>query len=765
MRHPVPCLSLALLLGTALACPLQAAPLSSAFTYQGELYDSGEPLVGSVDLRFTPYADDSNPTLLGPPVVVEDVLVSDGVFTAKVDFGDGFFVGDQVWLEVAVRPFDSVDPDAFQALNPRQELTASPYTLKPAPGSVTDVELAGDAVGSAQLADNAVASAEIVDASVTTADLDPGVLNGTFWRLGGNSNAGGAVLGTTDNATLSLVSPPGVTINGSRFNSNTELTIRGNPNTVETNADVTLWPRGGEAFFNIAAIPSPSNAVSTPANTSLFITSVGTNPFTGFQSIARFGFDGAFSVLPGGGASLQPRIVAERTSIGFDATDTSEAQELVLEDVDAQLGLYSSNDGGAGSVITLGELDGGDFTNAWGLYRATSVGGNDLRLTFGTNQSAAGNPVLFHFGDNGSLGIGNVPPNGETEMLITPSPANADNGVDLALQPRGGDHLFDLKVEGSNATDTSAALLFAGPSANFEPRLRVTGTGSFGAGKVFNLAHGGSFVFADDSSATPVATTAANQFVVRAAGGLSLVGPTNVTGATRIDGSLSTHATPIQSSYELNLNGSAAGEAVELGMREIGSTSGFTFSVDGTDSASVRFRLQERNNAPPPLFFTHTNRLTIGSDGFLAVSGGTGTPGFPLSVGTNTSNGNGAHINPDGTYSSSSSRTFKEAFSAIDAGAILDRLLSLPIERWRYRGHETVWHIGPVAEDFYATFGLGAEDKYITTVDADGVALAAIQGLAARAQERADALERENATLRAALDALAARVAALERGH
>ena len=209
------------------------------------------------------------------------------------------------------------------------------------------------------------------------------------------------------------------------------------------------------------------------------------------------------------------------------------------------------------------------------------------------------------------------------------------------------------------------------------------------------------------------------------------------TGATRINGSLTTHATPILSAYELSLNSSAAGTATELGMRETGASSGFTISVDGTDSSGVRFRVQESNIAAPPVFVSHVTRLAIDGAGFLALNAGNAAPAFPFSVGTNTSNGNGAHINPDGTYSSSSSRTFKEAFTAIDASAILDTLLALPVTRWRYRGHEGVWHLGPVAEDFRAAFGLGAEDKYITTVDANGVALADIQGLAARAQARA----------------------------
>lgn len=65
-----------------------------------------------------------------------------------------------------------------------------------------------------------------------------------------------------------------------------------------------------------------------------------------------------------------------------------------------------------------------------------------------------------------------------------------------------------------------------------------------------------------------------------------------------------------------------------------------------------------------------------------------------------------------------------------------------------------------MAEDFHATFGLGNEDRCIVTVDADGVALAAIQGLAVRSQARADALRRENETLRETLAALAQRVSA-----
>lgn len=82
----------------------------------------------------------------------------------------------------------------------------------------------------------------------------------------------------------------------------------------------------------------------------------------------------------------------------------------------------------------------------------------------------------------------------------------------------------------------------------------------------------------------------------------------------------------------------------------------------------------------------------------------------------------------------------------------------LPIETWSYKG-ETVRHLGPMAQDFAAAFGLGADDRHIHTLDAAGVALAAVQGLhaLARAQgARLAALDRECAALRTELQALRA---------
>jgi hypothetical protein len=97
-----------------------------------------------------------------------------------------------------------------------------------------------------------------------------------------------------------------------------------------------------------------------------------------------------------------------------------------------------------------------------------------------------------------------------------------------------------------------------------------------------------------------------------------------------------------------------------------------------------------------------------------------------------------------GTFVSSSDRNAKAGFEPIDARAVLEKVAALPITRWQYTNDPAITHLGPVAQDFHAAFGLGCDDKHIATVDADGVALAAIQGLNQK-------VESENAALRAEL--------------
>jgi hypothetical protein len=93
----------------------------------------------------------------------------------------------------------------------------------------------------------------------------------------------------------------------------------------------------------------------------------------------------------------------------------------------------------------------------------------------------------------------------------------------------------------------------------------------------------------------------------------------------------------------------------------------------------------------------------------------------------------------------------KTGFVAVDAQEILARIVEIPIATWAYRTEPAVRHIGPTGQDFRGAFGLGSDDKSIATVDADGVALAAIQGLNAKLETTVAAQAREIADLRVRL--------------
>jgi len=105
-----------------------------------------------------------------------------------------------------------------------------------------------------------------------------------------------------------------------------------------------------------------------------------------------------------------------------------------------------------------------------------------------------------------------------------------------------------------------------------------------------------------------------------------------------------------------------------------------------------------------------------------------------------------------------SDRNRKEGFAPIDAKEVLDRVVAMPITTWSYTFEEGVRHIGPMAQDFRAAFDVGATDKAIFQVDADGVALASIQALHAEVEQ----LRKEKAELQETLSSLEARLQRLE---
>ena len=104
-----------------------------------------------------------------------------------------------------------------------------------------------------------------------------------------------------------------------------------------------------------------------------------------------------------------------------------------------------------------------------------------------------------------------------------------------------------------------------------------------------------------------------------------------------------------------------------------------------------------------------------------------------------------------GDYLQSSDRASKEEIRPVAIEDILRRLQQLPLYSWRYiEDDDGARHIGPMAQDFYAAFEYGDSPEHIAMIDAQGVALAAIQALAERNAE----LESRNEELKERLDAV-----------
>jgi hypothetical protein len=132
------------------------------------------------------------------------------------------------------------------------------------------------------------------------------------------------------------------------------------------------------------------------------------------------------------------------------------------------------------------------------------------------------------------------------------------------------------------------------------------------------------------------------------------------------------------------------------------------------------------------------------------------TQNSPGTGGTERMRLDSSGLRVNGTFVSASDRNAKGGFTTVDPQEILAKVATLPITRWHYTNDAATPHVGPVAQDFHAT------------VDADGVALAAIQGLNQRVeagQQRAEAqsrqsedriwkLEAENAALKSRLERL-----------
>ena len=98
----------------------------TAFTYQGQLQDTGGPASGTYNFTFTLYTNSSGARPSPGQRPPNGVLVTNGLFTVQIDFGAEVWNGQTNWLELAV---ETNTANTFTTLAPRQQVTPTPYAI------------------------------------------------------------------------------------------------------------------------------------------------------------------------------------------------------------------------------------------------------------------------------------------------------------------------------------------------------------------------------------------------------------------------------------------------------------------------------------------------------------------------------------------------------------------------------------------------------------------------------------------------------------
>ena len=468
------------------------------------------------------------------------------------------------------------------------------------------------------------------------------------------------------------------------------------------------------------------------------------------------------------------------TTPGIHFLGTTDNQELQFR-VNNTIGLRLLATAGHPSLI------GGDAINYAGLncYN-TFIGG-------GSSNSVVGE-TIYEGGYYSVIGGGN----GNTIKKLSPA-WYPDNAV------IGG---------GRNNTNAGYAAVIPGGELNF-----ALGAYALAAGYRAKATNEGTFVWAD-STAADFNSTANNQFLIRASGGVgintnnTLGNALSVSGNTYVNGNLrmDTSAGAYSEGFALNCPPDMGGYG---GLLFHSASRGGTLSADtikwdiaynyapeiATTGGGLAFI---RNNTTTSMYLSTNGNVGIGTTspqaalqvaspgGYFAPQvtitqlnpsdyarlqiGVTTFPSWSLTVPPAATpdlrfyNGAGdvARLTYSGafygqSFNPTSDRNAKENFRPVSPREVLAKVAALPISEWNFKTAPGELHLGPMAQDFYAAFGTGTDDKHIATVDADGVALAAIQGLNEKVNSEVTDLRSENAELKQQNDTLAQKLTALEK--
>ncbi|HEY1788214.1 MAG TPA: tail fiber domain-containing protein [Verrucomicrobiae bacterium] len=404
----------------------------------------------------------------------------------------------------------------------------------------------------------------------------------------------------------------------------------------------------------------------------------------------------------------------------YGATISGGGQANFSNSVTADFGTV----GGGGGNIASGfasTVSGGDGNTASSPDGSATVGGGYANTASGDSSTVAGGSLNSAESYNATIGGGND---------------NAVNGFAATVgggdgNTAGGDYGTVMGGENNYAGGEASVSGYFNTASGFCSTIpggydnTASGNYSFAAGTGAQALHIGSFVWSD-ALGESFASTAINQFAVRASGGILFAGDVQLAGGAEPYHNLSLsggNATGyLYGSYQ------ALGDGIHLG---------YNYYYDASGNGHI-------SNAGGG-----TSRLSLQYDQIVMAVGGANTA--PI---TNRLVASASGVTVYGTFNNSSDRNAKQDFAPVSSSHILEKVDQLPITEWSYKEDPTTRHVGPMGQDFYAAFNIGTDERHIAPIDEGGVALAAIKGLSQKMEAENAALRSENEDLKARLEKL-----------
>ena len=347
------------------------------------------------------------------------------------------------------------------------------------------------------------------------------------------------------------------------------------------------------------------------------------------------------------------------------------------------------------------------------------LGATDNNTFFGNQSSYTGGASNVGIGYKASV-LGKVTNSIAIGNLSLVQPGNGSIG-DIAIGDGAnitgtGVYSYSMAI-GSMAQAQAANDIIIGRAANANQQYSIT-IGDAAQSEVSSSTVIGQNAYTNASNAIAIGTSATSQ--APSAISLGLNAYANGTNAIAIGSGSSANITQAQGSYSLALGyraNASQQDAIALGDHA---------RAQGSNSIALGANVDVTNN----------NIVAIGNSGITStlLNGATSTS-YALMVGTNNTNGNGAYLTTGGTWTNASDKNLKEDFTTLNADDVLQKINQLDITRWKYKGTNE-YHIGPMAQDFYALFNVGIDDKRISSIDPSGVALVAIKALSDKVDEQ-----------------------------